>query len=70
MRRAVTLTLAVLGLITGVSGVFLLLAPLLSFDTIIPLMSKIHRYISFAFFGLSIIHLALNWPVFKKYLKL
>ena len=70
LRGAVSLTLAILGLITGVSGIFLLLAPLLSFDTIMPLMSKIHRYISFAFFGVSVVHLALNWPLFKKYLKL
>ena len=70
MRRAVSLILAILGLITGISGIFLLLDPLLRFDTIMPLMSKIHRYISFAFFGVSVVHLALNWPLFKKYLKL
>ncbi len=70
LRMWVSLILFVLWLITGISGVFLLIGPLaarLGASLPVSLMDTIHTYVGFAFFGLSVVHLALNWPAMKSY---
>ncbi len=72
LRMWVSLILFVLWLITGISGVFLLIGPLaarLGASLPVALMDTIHTYVGFAFFGLSVVHLALNWPAMKSYFR-
>ncbi|WP_297090265.1 DUF4405 domain-containing protein [Thermococcus sp.] len=72
LRMWVSLILFVLWLITGISGVFLLIGPLaarLGVSLPVSLMDTVHTYVGFAFFGLSVVHLALNWPAMKSYFR-
>ncbi|WP_461865450.1 DUF4405 domain-containing protein [Thermococcus sp.] len=72
LRMWVSLILFFLWLVTGISGVFLLIAPLLAYFKIsvpMSLIDTLHIYLGFAFFGLSVVHIALNWPAMKGYFK-
>ncbi len=72
LRKAVSILMFFLWVITGITGFLLLIGPILAFHGIyVPgiLSTTLHTYISFAFFGLSVIHLALNWNAFKSYFK-
>ncbi len=72
LRMWVSIVLFVLWLITGISGVFLLIGPLaakLGIPLPVSLMDTLHIYLGFAFFGLSVVHLALNWPAMKSYFR-
>ncbi len=73
LRRGISVVMFFLWLITGITGFLLLIGPLLAFHGIyVPgiLSTTLHTYISFAFFGISVVHLALNWNAFKSYFKL
>ncbi len=72
LRMWVSLILFFLWLITGISGVFLLMAPILVYFKVslpMSLIDALHVYLGFAFFGLSVVHIALNWPAMKSYFK-
>ncbi|AHF79485.1 DUF4405 domain-containing protein [Thermococcus paralvinellae] len=72
LRMWVSLTLFVLWLITGITGIFLLIGPLFAkwgISLPISLMDTIHIYVGFAFFGLSVVHVALNWSAMKNYFR-
>lgn len=69
LRRIVSLLLFVLWVITGITGILLLIGSLLAkvgiyVPTIIP---DIHTYVGFGAFGISVVHLALNWDALKSY---
>ncbi len=72
LRRIVSLLLFTLWVITGITGILLLMGPLLAkvgiyVPTIIP---DIHTYIGFGAFGVSVIHVALNWDALKSYVRM
>ncbi|AEH24871.1 DUF4405 domain-containing protein [Pyrococcus yayanosii] len=68
LRMWVSIVLFFLWLITGISGTVLLLGPL--FPSLpVSLMDTIHMYAGFAFFGLSVVHIALNWGALKSYFR-
>ena len=70
LRMWVSLVLFVLWLTIGISGIFLLIGPLtarLGLSLPVSLMDTIHTYVGFAFFGLSVVHIALNWPAMTAY---
>jgi len=72
LRKGVSIIMFFLWLITGITGFLLLIGPVLAFHGIyLPgvLSATLHTYISFAFFGISVVHLALNWNAFKSYFK-
>ncbi len=69
LRRIVSLLLFVLWVITGITGILLLVGPLLAkvgiyVPTVIP---GVHTYVGFGAFGISVIHIALNWDALKSY---
>ncbi|NJE84880.1 DUF4405 domain-containing protein [Thermococcus sp. CX2] len=72
LRMWVSLTLFVLWLITGITGIILLIGPLaaqLGFNLPVDLADTLHTYLGFAFFGLSFVHIALNWSAMKAYFR-
>jgi len=72
LRMWVSLLLFFLWLVTGITGIILLIGPLaLHFGVSLPvsLADTLHTYLGFAFFGLSFLHLALNWQAMKVYFK-
>lgn len=72
LRMMVSLVLFVLWLITGITGIILLIAPLtVHFGINLPvsLAGTLHTYLGFAFFGLSFVHLTLNWHAMKVYFR-
>lgn len=72
MRMWVSLALFVTWLITGITGVILLVAPLaVQYGINLPVdtADTIHSYVGFMFFGLSFVHLALNWGAMKTYFR-
>ncbi|ACJ15779.1 hypothetical protein Plut_1211 [Thermococcus onnurineus NA1] len=72
LRMWVSLTLFALWLITGITGIILLIAPLAAqFGLTLPvsLADTLHTYLGFAFFGLSFVHIALNWSAMKAYFR-
>jgi len=69
LRKIVSIILLILWLITGITGTMLLVGSLLArvgiyVPTVIP---DIHTYIGFGAFGVSVIHIALNWDALKSY---
>jgi len=69
LRKIVSLLLFVLWIVTGITGTLLLVGSLLTrigiyVPTAIP---DIHTYIGFGAFGISVIHIALNWDALKSY---
>ena len=72
LRMTVSLVLFVTWLATGITGVLLLVAPLVyRMGASLPMswVTNVHIYVGFVFFGLSFLHLALNWPAMKGYIK-
>jgi cytochrome b subunit of formate dehydrogenase len=72
LRRIVSLSLFVLWVITGITGILLLIGPLLAkigiyVLTVIP---DIHTYVGFGAFGISVIHIALNWDALRSYMRI
>jgi len=72
LRKVVSLTLFILWLITGFTGVLLLIGSLLArigiyVPTAIP---DIHTYVGFGAFGISVVHIALNWDALKSYVRI
>ncbi len=70
LRKIVSLSLFVLWVVTGITGILLLIGPLLAkievyVPTVIP---GIHTYVGFGALGISMIHIALNWDVLKSYM--
>jgi len=70
LRKAVSLLLFILWIVTGVTGILLLIGTLLArigiyLPTAIP---NLHTYIGFGAFGISVIHIALNWDALKSYM--
>ncbi len=72
LRMCVSLVLFILWLITGITGTILLVGPLtakLGHPLPVSTADTLHTYFGFAFFGLSIVHVALNWSALKTYFK-
>ncbi len=70
LRRIVSLLLFALWVVTGITGTLLLMGSLLAkvgiyVPTVIP---DVHTYIGFGAFGISVIHIALNWDALKSYI--
>ncbi len=71
-RMTVSLSLLALWIATGATGVLLLVAPLLyrlGLNVPMSWITNVHTYAGFVFFGLSFVHIALNWPAMRGYLK-
>jgi len=72
LRMCVSLLLFALWLITGITGTVLLIGPLaakLGHPLPVSTADTLHIYFGFAFFGLSIVHVALNWGALKGYFR-
>ncbi|WP_245610443.1 DUF4405 domain-containing protein [Thermococcus celericrescens] len=72
LRMWVSPVLFVLWLVTGITGVILLVAPLaaeLGVTLPVSLADTLHIYLGFAFFGLSFVHIALNWSAMRAYFR-
>ncbi|WP_297536641.1 DUF4405 domain-containing protein [Thermococcus sp.] len=72
LRMCVSLVLFALWLITGITGTILLLGPLtakLGHPLPVSTADTLHEYFGFAFFGLSVVHVTLNWNALKSYFK-
>ncbi len=62
LRKIVSLSLFVLWVITGITGILLLIGPLLAkVGTYVPtIIPGIHTYVGFGVLGISVIRIALN----------
>ncbi|ASJ17013.1 hypothetical protein A3L04_07985 [Thermococcus chitonophagus] len=68
LRMFVSIVLFFLWLITGITGTILLLGRL--FPSLpVEVSDTLHIYLGFAFFGLSVVHIYLNWAALKSYFR-